>query len=272
VGRSLTRAGALLALLHPGPVAATVAAGAAFAALAAGGAPPADRLGLFVASLLLTQVAISVYNDYCDRDLDAATKPERAIPSGVVAPARALGIAGAALVVGLLLSLPLGPLALALGALGTGAGLLYSAWLKRTVWSWLPFALGFPTLALWSYAAVGRWDARLWSGYLVGLPLVLAIHLADTLPDLPRDAGAGLRGLAHRLGARGVRLALPLALALGLGFGIAFGAPAPLSAAAGGAAFVTTGLVAARRDGALRYGAGLTAGLVALGWLGGLGG
>jgi 4-hydroxybenzoate polyprenyltransferase len=274
VERGLTRAraGALFALLHPGPVAATVVAGAAFAAAAAGGAPPGDRLGLFAGSVLLTQIAISVYNDYRDRDLDASAKPHRAIPSGVVAPAQALGLVAAALVLGLILSLPLGPLALGLGAVGTGAGLVYSAWLKRTVWSWLPFAVGFPTLALWSYAAVDRWDPRLWSGYLLGLPLVLAIHLADTLPDLAHDAGAGVRGLAHRLGARRVRLTIVAALVAGTALAAAFGALGSALIGAAVATAATAALLALRRDQPVRYGAALTAGLLALGWLGGLGG
>jgi 4-hydroxybenzoate polyprenyltransferase len=274
VERYLTRAraGALFALLHPGPVAATVVAGAAFAAVAAGGAPPADRLGLFVGSVLLTQIAISVYNDYCDRDLDAIAKPERAIPSGALAPADALRLAAAALVGGLLLSLPLGPLPFALGAIGTGAGLVYSGRLKRTAWSWLPFALGFPTLALWGYAAVDRWDTRLWTGYALGLPLVLAIHLADTLPDLADDSGAGLRGLAHRLGPSAVRTAIPLALAAGAALAAGFGASAPPLVGAAVATAATAGLLARGRDDAVRYGAGLTAALLALGWLGGLSG
>ena len=271
-GLTRDRAVALFGLLHPGPVAATVAAGAAFAFAAAGGAPPADRLGLFLGSLLLTQVAISVYNDYCDRDLDAAAKPHRAIPSGAVAPPHALGLAAATLLFGLALSAPLGTVALALGAFGTGAGLLYSAWLKRTPLSWLPFAVGFPTLVLWSYAAVGRWDARLWSGYLVGLPLVLAIHLADTLPDLADDAVECVRGLAHRLGARVVRVASAAALLAGLALAVVLGAAGPALLGAALAAAATAALLALRRDELVRYGAALTAALLTLGWLAGLAG
>jgi 4-hydroxybenzoate polyprenyltransferase len=41
----------------------------------------------------------------------------------------------------------------------------------------------------------------------VGAPLVLGLHLADTLPDLEGDRAQGVRGLAHRLGrARTCRL------------------------------------------------------------------
>jgi 4-hydroxybenzoate polyprenyltransferase len=115
-------------------------------------------------------------------------------------------------VAGLALSWPLGPAALGLGALGTGAGLAYSAGLKGTIWSWAPFWVGFPTLALWAFAAAERLRAELWTVYLVGLPLVLAVHLADTLPDVAADRAAGLRGLAHRLGPAAAQRACWLAL------------------------------------------------------------
>jgi len=203
---------ALVALFPPLPVLITAAAAAGFALAAAHGDVPADRLVWFLGSVLLTQLAISVHNDYCDRELDAVAKPGRALPRGAVAPGTALGLAVALLVAGLALSWPLGPAALGLGALGTGAGLLYSAGLKRTRWSWAPFWVGFPTLALWAFAATERLRPDLWSVYLVGLPLVLAVHLADTLPDVAVDRAAGVRGLAHRLGPAAAQRASWLAL------------------------------------------------------------
>jgi 4-hydroxybenzoate polyprenyltransferase len=211
-GRRAGELAALVALFHPLPVLITLAAAAGFALAAARGQVPVGRLGWFLGSVLLTQLAISVHNDYCDRQLDAAAKPGRALPRGLVAPGTALALAVALLVAGLALSWPLGPAALGLGALGTGAGLAYSARLKRTIWSWTPFWVGFPTLALWAFAATERLRPDLWTVYLVGLPLVLAIHLADTLPDVAADRAAGLRGLAHRLGPAAAQRASWLAL------------------------------------------------------------
>jgi 4-hydroxybenzoate polyprenyltransferase len=261
---------ALVALVHPLPVLITVAAAAGFALAAAQGAVPPDRLGWFLGSVLLTQVAISIHNDYCDRELDAVAKPRRAIPRGAIAPGTALGLAVALLVAGLALSWPLGPAALGLGALGTGAGLLYSAGLKRTIWSWVPFWVGFPTLALWAFAATERLRPDLWSVYLVGLPLVLAIHLADTLPDVAADRAAGLRGPAHRLGPAAAQRASWLALLaaqvlalLARPGGPAFGA-AWLASLAG-----LVAAVALRRDLARGHWLAVAAGALALGldWL-----
>jgi 4-hydroxybenzoate polyprenyltransferase len=261
---------ALLALFHPLPVLITVAAAAGFALAAAHGDLPADRLGWFLGSVLLTQLAISVHNDYCDRGLDAVAKPDRALPRGSLAPTTALGLATLLLAAGLALSWPLGPAALALGALGTGAGLLYSAGLKRTIWSWAPFWVGFPTLALWAFAAAERLRPDLWSVYLVGLPLVLAIHLADTLPDVASDRAAGVRGLAHRLGPTATQRASWLALLVGLVLAQLARPGGPALSAAWLASLV--GLVAAmilRRDLARGHWLAVAAGALALGldWL-----
>jgi hypothetical protein len=69
----------------------------------------------------------------------------------------------------------LGPWVAALVAFGTGAGLAYNAWFKRSVWTWLPFAVGLPTLPVCAFLVVDRFDPRLGLLYPIGLPLVLAI-------------------------------------------------------------------------------------------------
>lgn len=207
---------AYLGLLHPLPVALTVLAAGGFAIIAAHGRPPWTRLALLLLSVLLTQFAISIHNDYCDRDLDTRAKPWRVIPRGLVAPATALRWSLLLAVLGLLTVVPLGMTVVALAFAGTAAGFVYNTALKRGLWSWLPFWLGFPTLVLWSFAALGRLEARLWSVYLIGLPLVLSIHLADSLPDLEADTALGVHGLAHRLGHTRARLVCWTALALAL--------------------------------------------------------
>jgi 4-hydroxybenzoate polyprenyltransferase len=242
-----------------------------FALVASGGAVDPRRLALFLGSVLLTQMGISAWNDYWDRDLDAETKPWRPVPAGLVSP-RAARLTGELLfAAGLLLSAPLGQLALGLCALGTGAGFAYSSWFKRTAWSWLPFWIGFPTLALWACATVERWEPRLLAVYLLGLPLVLAIHLADTLPDLAGDAGQGVRGLAHRLGPVATRAAIGRLAVASLLLGAVFGAHVAGLLAGAAGALVTSVLLIRRQDSLVRYATAGTAVAVGLGWLGGLG-
>src|SRR5579859_4790015 len=142
---------AYLELLHPAPVVAVVLAATGFTAVAAQGWPPTARLGLFLLSLLLTQFAISVHNDYCDRALDAESKPWRVLPRGLLRPetARLSWIMLALL--GLLVAAPLGLVVVLLVGFGTSAGLAYNAWFKRTLWTWVPYCLGVPTLPLCAF-------------------------------------------------------------------------------------------------------------------------
>jgi len=90
-GRSALQA--LVELLHPAPIAVVLVAATGFCAVAARGRPPVRRLGPLLVAISLTQLAISIHNDYCDRGLDAVTKPWRMIPRGALSPRAALAAA-----------------------------------------------------------------------------------------------------------------------------------------------------------------------------------
>jgi 4-hydroxybenzoate polyprenyltransferase len=262
---------AWIAFCHPAPIAVVLLAATGFAAAAVQGWPPPARLGPFLLALLLTQLAISFHNDYCDRALDARAKPWRALPRGLIAPRTALGWSLGLLAAGLLTAGLLGPWVAALVALGSGAGFAYNAWLKRSAWTWLPFWIGLPALPLCAFLVVDRFDPRLWLVYPIGLPLVVAIYLADTLDDIETDAALGVRGLAHRLGPRGARLTCWTAVALGHGLvWLTDPAPGPLAALSIG--LLAVAILLDRRG--LRHGHWLAimAGVVtlAVGWLTGI--
>jgi 4-hydroxybenzoate polyprenyltransferase len=190
-----------LQLLHFGPSVLTTAAFAIYILILAHGLPAPGPLALLLAAQLAAQFTISLANDYFDAPTDAVAQPTKPIPAGVIRRERVgwLAVLGAGAT--LALAVPLGALVLLFTALGLGAGLIYDAGLKRTPFSPLPFMLGFGVLPLWAAAGIGA--------PLTGPPLacaaltailVVALHLADTLPDLESDAAAGVRGLAHRLG------------------------------------------------------------------------
>lgn len=189
-------------MLHPVPSLLTVLAAGAFVLLAAKGLPPLGRLAYLLVIEAAMQFSISAFNDYFDRHVDAG-RSDKPVASGLISHTTAwvAGLAFAALAVAL--ALPFGFWLTTLTIVGLGGGLLYDAGLKYTAFSWLPFALAFPTLPLWAWAgasAGGEIPARLAWIVPVGAVLVLGIHLADTIPDLAADTGAGVRGLAHRLG------------------------------------------------------------------------
>ena len=190
-----------LQLLHFGPSVLTTAAFAIYILILAHGLPAWGTLALLLAAQLAAQFTISLANDYFDAPTDAVAQPTKPIPAGVIRRERVgwLAVLGAG--ANLALAVPLGALVLLFTGLGLGAGLIYDAGLKRTPFSPLPFMLGFGVLPLWAAAGIGA--------PLTGPPLacagltailVIALHLADTLPDLESDAAAGVRGLAHRLG------------------------------------------------------------------------
>ena len=103
--------------------------------------------------------------------------------------------------VGLVLSAISGPAVLAVAVLGEGIGLCYDRWLKGTIWSWVPFALGIPLLPV--YAWLGA-TGSLPAAFLALLPAAMVagagLAIANLLADVERDAAAGVDTLATRLG------------------------------------------------------------------------
>lgn len=196
------RLGGALRLLHPFPSLTNTLVAVLFAALAIGG-PPGWRVGATLAlTIFASQAAIGIANDWADRDRDRATKPYKPIAAGLVSPCAALVLLAAALLVAGLCAARFGPRSLALVALGTGLGLAYDFWLKRTPYSWLPYLLAIPLEPLWVWTALDRFTPRLLWIYAIGAPLLLALHLANALADFSGDTAAGVSGLVQRLGRR----------------------------------------------------------------------
>ena len=200
---SASRTARLLAwgrLIHPFPVALKVLACAAFATIATPGIPPLVPLAALLVAVCLVNAGIGALNDYCDRDLDTRSKPSKPLVQGLVRPWQALVLGIGTLATGLAATRWLPWPARVSAAVYAAAGIAYDLGLKSTCWSWSPFVVAFPLLPIWSWTAMRGWDRRLRWVYPVGAPLVLGIHLANTLPDLASDRRSGVQGLAHRLG------------------------------------------------------------------------
>jgi 4-hydroxybenzoate polyprenyltransferase len=208
---------ALLELFHPGPSLATTLAALAMAfALRVPLSYWPAVLRLVAAPMLLAQLAISVLNDWADRAADARAGRGRALEVGLLWPGAALALACGLALAGLAWSWWVGdgPAATALLALGIAAGFAYDLWLKATPWSFLPFAFAFPLLVLWVSAVVG-YGPPAWVTFLGGAPLAVAVHLADSVPDLDADRRSGLRTLAVALGGQAATRAAATLLAAG---------------------------------------------------------
>jgi 4-hydroxybenzoate polyprenyltransferase len=146
------------------------------------------------------QIAIGAVNEVVDAELDAATKPWKPVAAGDIPVGAALALAAAGLVAMIVLGVSFGPLSLLLCLLGTGAGLAYDLWFKRSIFSWLPYLVALPLLPLWVKTALVGFDPRLLFLYPLGGLAVVGVHLAQALPDTVGDRAAGIRNLASVLG------------------------------------------------------------------------
>ena len=191
-----------LVLPHAVPVIVVMAATAAFALVAAGGWPGFGSLSRLLGAMLGGQLAIGAVNELVDVEIDTIAKPDKPIPAGLVSPrgARLVAIGGVALMA--VLSLTFGVAVFALCALGTGAGLAYSLWFKRTIWSWVPYLIALPLLPIWVWAALSTVRLGLFAIYPIGAAAVIAVQIAQSLPDVQADRVARVRTLAVALGSR----------------------------------------------------------------------
>jgi 4-hydroxybenzoate polyprenyltransferase len=178
--------------------------------LAGADAPTIVRLFL---AMLAIQVSIGALNDLVDAPLDAAQKPRKPIPSGLVSrPAAALvAIGGGAL--GIVLSVLSGPAAGLAGAGCLALGYVYDLRLSRTALSWLPLSLALPLLPVHAWlGATASVPAGLLPLVPVGILAGGGLALANGLADIDRDAGGGRGTTVVRLGAPRAWIAQTLAL------------------------------------------------------------
>jgi 4-hydroxybenzoate polyprenyltransferase len=198
----LDRVRGYLVLPHAVPIIVVLAATAAFALVAAEGWPGTGTMVLLLGAMLGGQLAIGATNELVDVELDAVARPDKPIPSGLVSLRGARTMAGFGTAMMVALVLPLGWDALSLCALGTGAGVAYSLWFKRTVWSWVPYLVALPLLPIWVWAVIDRVPPGLFAIYPIGAAAIVAVQIAQSLPDVATDRDNGVRTLAVVLGER----------------------------------------------------------------------
>lgn len=197
-------------LSHPGPVLVHIVAVTVFALLAAWPRFIWSTIALVVAAHAAMQVSIAMLNDYCDRKVDALGKKTKPIPLGWVRPRETL-IAGLGMIVLMvLLLLPLNKLGLLVSLIYLALGQAYNLGLKSTPLSGVMFALAIPLIPVYAYVAQGHTLPMLLWLIPVGALLGIALNLANSLPDIEEDAGAGAQTLAVVLGVRRSLLACPI--------------------------------------------------------------
>ena len=201
----LRRLQACWLMIHPFPVMMVVTLATVLAVATAREATDLSRLARAIATLFFSQVVVGMSNDYHDRLLDAEGQPWKPLARGIVTPNEARVLIGCAFVLMLGFSASLGPLLVLLALLGTFAGILYNFWLRGTPLSWFPYVFGFVVLPVSVWVSIERFDIRQLVLVPIALPLLVGVHLAQTLPDIETDLAVGVRGFAATLGrGRGV--------------------------------------------------------------------
>ncbi|MET9480700.1 UbiA family prenyltransferase [Streptomyces sp. NPDC006638] len=246
-GRSARGAVAgLLRACHPGP---TVAVTLLVTGLAVAAGQDAAGGALAATAVLAGQLSVGWSNDAVDAARDTATRrADKPVADGTVG-ARTVGAAAcAALILCVPLSLAYGLLAGAVHLAGVGAAWAYNLRLKRTVLSWLPYAIGFASLPAFVTLGLPGTPAPAWWVVTASALVGVGAHLANVLPDIDDDLAMDVRGWPQRLGPAAVRLLLPAPLVAATVL-LAAGRPGPvgIAAVAGALVAATGGSVLGRR-------------------------
>ncbi len=197
-----SRAVAYITLPHFTPLATVVAVTALLAWIVAGASRVAGELGRMMLAMLGGQIVVGVANELVDVENDRLTKPSKPIPAGLVSwrGAMALGFAGFVLMVAA--GVTLGAASLLILLTGTGMGVVYSLWFKRSRFAWIPYVIALPLLPIWVAGTLDRFEPALLLLFPLGALAVLGVQLAQSIPDIEADRAAGIDSLTTRLGER----------------------------------------------------------------------
>ena len=219
------RLGALLTAAH-GPPALAVTVLAGLLSVAAGHG--LTTTVLVVAAVLTGQLTIGWSNDLVDLDRDRRVgRADKPLVTGTLPVAWVRAACAVAVVATVPLSLLCGVGAGALHLTSVASGWAYNLGLKRTWWSWLPYAVAFGALPAFVSLAGPDGGAPPWWWPVAGALLGVGAHLLNVLPDLADDEATDVRGFPHRLGRRRIP-GVAAAVLLGASAAILLGAGVPL--------------------------------------------
>jgi heme o synthase len=201
--------GGLVRACHPEPTAAVTAVAAALATSVGRGVAGTVAV---TAAVLAGQLSVGWMNDYLDRDRDVRVRrADKPVVAGRLSAGTLRTATVAAAVAVVPLSLLSGGLAGSLHLVAVASAWAYNLRLKSTALSVLPYAVSFGLLPAFITAGL---PGRPVVGWLVaaGALLGAGAHFANVLPDIADDLATGVRGLPHRIGATGSRVAAAVLL------------------------------------------------------------
>jgi 4-hydroxybenzoate polyprenyltransferase len=241
---------ALVRACHPGPCAAVTVTATVLSAAA--GRSPAGCV-LVAATVLTGQLSVGWCNDTVDRERDrTAGRRDKPVALGLVSARTTGTAAGLALAACVPLSLANGVWAGLVHLVAVACAWAYDLGVKRTVASWVPYAVSFGLLpAFVTLGLPGHPLPPAWATTASAL-LGVGAHLANVLPDLDDDLATGVHGLPQQLGRRRSRVLATAVLVAASGV-LAVGPPGPPGPAgwlglAAAAAVAVAGVAGPGRD------------------------
>lgn len=198
------------------------------------------RLALVGLAMLAGQLSIGWSNDWIDVERDRSVKrTDKPVAAGSVSEVAVRNAAAVAVLLMIPLSFAVGFWAGVANIVSVAAGWSYNIWLKRTIFSGVPYVIAFGLLPLFvTQSLPAPLLAAPWA-IAAGALLGFAAHFANVLPDLLDDADTGVRGLPHVLGRVGSGVVAFAALLLASLFVVA----GPLLAGLGASAATGAGLL-----------------------------
>ena len=194
---------ALLRAAHPEPTAAVTVLATVVAA-AAGRGP--GGCALVAATILTGQLSIGWSNDVVDARRDAAAgRRDKPIAVGAVTGRTVVVACATAVALCVPLSFASGWRAGLAHLVSVAGGWAYNLGLKRTVLSFLPYAVSFGLLP--AFLALGLDGAPFPRPWVVAAGALLGVgaHFLNVVPDVADDLATGVRGLPQRLGVGAAR-------------------------------------------------------------------
>ncbi len=160
------------------------------------------------------QLVVGWTNDLFDRSRDIRVgRTDKPLATGELTPHTVAATVGLFGVICVVASMACGVAAGSVHlVLGVGAGLLYNAGVKSTVFSAVPYLVAFGSLPVVVMLAAD--PSRLPAVWMVVVAALLGVgaHLLNVFPDLDDDEATGVHGLPHRLGRRRIPAAAAVLL------------------------------------------------------------
>ncbi len=178
------------------------------------------ELGRLLLAMLGGQLLVGITNELIDSDADRLSKPSKPIPAGLVSRRGAVLFGAGGLILMLVAGSSFGALSFSILLIGTGTGIAYSLWFKRSPFAWLPYLIALPLLPIWVAVSLDRFDPALLLLYPLGALAVLGVQLAQSIPDIDADRAAGIDSVTTRLGESPSALALLVLAARLAGAGV----------------------------------------------------